>query len=108
MLDGPGSSLTRPTSPRRRDRARCRRSISLRPRPRRRNHPRLNQAPNLRTSVDADFAVELGSDDETRELPCAAGEGGPRYYDVKRRPGLLLDIEEVRRVPELGEFIAAI
>ena len=58
--------------------------------------------------MDADFAVELGSDDETLELPWAAGEGGPRYYDVKRRPGLLLDIEEVRRVPELGEFLAAI
>jgi hypothetical protein len=58
--------------------------------------------------VEADFAVELGGDDETLELPWAAAEGGPRYFDLKRQPGLLREIEEARRVPELGEFLAAI
>jgi hypothetical protein len=57
--------------------------------------------------VQADFAVELAADDETLELPWAA-EGGPRYYDLKRRPELLLNIEEARRIPELGEFLAAV
>ena len=58
-------------------------------------------------SVEADFAVELGAEDETLELPWAAPEG-PRYYDLKRRPELLLEIEEAQRVPELGEFLAVI
>jgi hypothetical protein len=58
--------------------------------------------------VEADFAVELGGDDETLELPWAAAEGGPRYFDLKRQPELLHEIEEARRVPELGKFLAAI
>jgi hypothetical protein len=58
--------------------------------------------------VEADFAVELGADDETLELPWAADDGGPRYYDVKRQPELLLNIEEATRVPELGQFLAVI
>jgi hypothetical protein len=57
--------------------------------------------------VQADFAVELGADDETLELPWAA-PGGPRYFDLKRQPELLLEIEEARRHPELGEFLRAI
>jgi hypothetical protein len=57
--------------------------------------------------VEADFAVELGADDETLELPWAADDGGPRYYDLKRRPELLLDVEEASRERELGEFLVA-
>ena len=57
--------------------------------------------------MEADFAVELGADDETLELPWAS-DHGPRYYDLKHQPELLLDVEEARRVPELGEFLAAI
>jgi hypothetical protein len=56
--------------------------------------------------VEADFAVELGADDETLELPWAAEDGGPRYYDLKRQPELLLNVEEANRVPELAEFLA--
>jgi hypothetical protein len=58
--------------------------------------------------VEADFAVELGADDETLEFPWVAAEGGPRYYDLRCQPELLLEIEEARRVPELGEFLAVI
>jgi hypothetical protein len=58
--------------------------------------------------VEADFAVELGADDETLEMPWAAGEGGPRYCDLKRHPELLPEIEEARREPELGEFLRVI
>jgi hypothetical protein len=57
--------------------------------------------------VEADFAVELGAEDETLELPWAADDGGPRYYDLKRQPELLLNIEEAGREPELGEFLVA-
>jgi hypothetical protein len=57
--------------------------------------------------VEADYGVELGANDETLELPWAAADGGPRYYDLKRHPELLLNVEEASRVPELAEFLAA-
>jgi len=58
--------------------------------------------------VQADFAVELGADDETLEMPWAAGSGGPRYYDLKHHPELLRDLEEAQRAPALGEFLGAV
>jgi hypothetical protein len=58
--------------------------------------------------VQADWAVELGSDDETLEMPWTAEGGGPCYYDLKHRPELLNSLEEVRRVPELGEFLSGV
>jgi len=58
--------------------------------------------------VEADFSVELGYDDETLEFPWAAADSSPRYYDLKRQPELLLEIEEAQRMPELGEFLAAV
>ncbi|HVO79885.1 MAG TPA: hypothetical protein VMT28_04095 [Terriglobales bacterium] len=58
--------------------------------------------------VHADFAVELGADDETLEVPWAAPDHGPRYLDLKRQPELLLEIEEARRERELGEFLTSI
>ena len=59
--------------------------------------------------MEADFAVELGADDETLEFPWAADADGHRYryYDLKRHPELLAQVEEAQRVPELGEFLAA-
>lgn len=57
--------------------------------------------------MEADFAVELGDDDETLELPWTAGEDGPRYYDLKQHSELLPNVEEARREPPLGEFLAA-
>jgi hypothetical protein len=57
--------------------------------------------------VEADFAVELGAEDATLDLPWSSPEG-PRYYDLKRQPELLLNIEEARRVRELGEFLASV
>lgn len=57
--------------------------------------------------VEADFAVELGEDDETLTFPWAT-DGGPRYHDIKRQPELLLNIEEARRVRELREFLASV
>ena len=58
--------------------------------------------------MEADFAVELGADDETLEFPWASTDGGPRYYDLRRQPELLLEIDEARQLPALGEFLAAI
>src|SRR5262249_20731457 len=43
------------------------------------------------------------------ELPWSAPDGnGPRYYDLKRQPELLLNIEEAFENRELGEFLTAI
>jgi len=58
--------------------------------------------------VQADFAVELGKDDETLEMPWAAEKGGPQYYDLKRHPELLRQIEEAERYPELREFLTTV
>lgn len=58
--------------------------------------------------MQADFAVELGADDETLEMPWADQESGLKYYDLKRHPEDLRNIEEARRVPELGEFLTAL
>ena len=55
--------------------------------------------------MEADYAVELGADDETLELPWAAADGGPRYFDLKHHPELLLNVEEASRVPELAELL---
>ena len=58
--------------------------------------------------MEVDFAVELGTEDERLELPWAAGDGGPRYYDLKREPEHLVHVEEAQRVPELGRFLLAV
>jgi len=58
--------------------------------------------------MEADFGVELGAEDEALEFPWSDPEGRLRYYDLKRQPELLSQIEEAHRTPELGEFLAAI
>jgi hypothetical protein len=55
--------------------------------------------------VEADFAIELGADDEVLEMPWAAPDGSLRYLDLKRYPELLREIQEVQRAPELGDFL---
>jgi hypothetical protein len=58
--------------------------------------------------MEADFAVELGADDETLEMPWGSADNGPRYHDVKRNIEYLSRVEEAVRVPELREFLAAL
>ena len=58
--------------------------------------------------MEADFAVELGADDEVLDLPWASADSAVRYYDLKRQPDLLLYVEEAQRLPALAEFLAAI
>ena len=58
--------------------------------------------------MDADFAVELGADDETLEIPWSAPGGQPRYFDLKHHPDIIEQLDEVRRVPELAGFLHAI
>lgn len=58
--------------------------------------------------MQADFAVELGAEDETLEMPWSARAGGPRYYDVKRHPELLVDIVEAQSAEEMRQFLSAV
>lgn len=58
--------------------------------------------------VQADFAVELGAEDETLEMPWAGDEKGSGYCDLKHHPELLSKIEEADRVRELGEFLLSL
>jgi hypothetical protein len=58
--------------------------------------------------MEADFAVELGADDETLEIPWSAPGGYPRYYDLKHQPEMLGALEEIQRIPELAGFLRAV
>jgi len=58
--------------------------------------------------MQTDYAVELGRDDETLEMPWAAPDGSFRYYDLKREPQMLDHIEEAVRIGELREFLLAV
>ena len=58
--------------------------------------------------MDADFAVELGAEDETLEMPWTDEATGLHYVDLKRHPELLGEVEETKRSAELGDFLAAI
>ena len=58
--------------------------------------------------MEADFAVELGADDEVLDLPWASADSALRYYDLKRQPDLLLYVDEAQRVPALAEFLKAV
>jgi hypothetical protein len=58
--------------------------------------------------MQADFAVELGRDDETLEMPWADPDVLVRYYDLKRDPAALAKIEEARRLNELRDFLVAV
>ncbi len=58
--------------------------------------------------MQVDYAVELGRDDETLEFPWGAPDGGPRYYDVKRDPRALEQVEEAKNNTALHDFLAAL
>lgn len=58
--------------------------------------------------MQADASVELGREDDVLEVPWASADGRVRYYDLKRQPELLLNIDEAHHHRELGEFLASI
>src|SRR4051812_30167950 len=58
--------------------------------------------------MQADFSVELGADDDCLEVPWASTDGALRYFDLKRRPELLLEIVETHENRELAEFLSAL
>ena len=58
--------------------------------------------------MHVDFSVELGAEDDYLELPWASPDGALRYYDLRRQPELLLNIQEAFENEELGHFLASI
>ncbi len=58
--------------------------------------------------VQADYSIELGADEEVLEVPWSAHDQGLHYYDLKRHPELLRQVQEAQRVQELGDFLAAV
>jgi hypothetical protein len=58
--------------------------------------------------MQADFAIELGADDEVLEIPWLSPDGAFRYYDLKNRPQDICHIQEANHFPELKEFLAAV
>jgi len=57
--------------------------------------------------VDADWSVELGVGEATLEVPWAAPDGRLRFVDLRAHPEQVDELEEVRRYPEMGEFLRA-
>jgi hypothetical protein len=55
--------------------------------------------------MDADFSIELGRDDPALDFPWSDASGKLCYYDLKRHPELLAQVEEAARFPELAGFL---
>ncbi|HXB20956.1 MAG TPA: hypothetical protein VNV88_06220 [Candidatus Solibacter sp.] len=58
--------------------------------------------------MQVDYSIELGPEDPALELPWTSEDGAVRYYDLKRHPDLVLNIEEARNHRELSEFLSRI
>ena len=58
--------------------------------------------------MDADFSVELGSEDPVLDFPWTDASGQLAYFDLKRHPELLAQVEEARQFPELAEFLRSV
>jgi len=58
--------------------------------------------------MHADWSLELGREDEALEFPWASLDAdGPRYYDLKRNPDLMVDVPEAYHPVEMGEFLSS-
>ena len=58
--------------------------------------------------MDADFSVELGGEDPVLDFPWTDASGSLRYFDLKRHPELLAQVEEARDFPDLAEFLRCV
>lgn len=58
--------------------------------------------------MDADWSVELASDDDALEFPWSSPDGSQRYIDLQLHLDRLTDIPEATLFPGLGEFLRAI
>ena len=58
--------------------------------------------------MDADFSVKLGREDPVLDFPWTDPDGRLEYFDLKRQPEMLAQVEEGKQFPELAEFLRAI
>jgi hypothetical protein len=58
--------------------------------------------------MDADFSVELGDGDPMLDFPWTDESGRLAYFDLKRRPELLAQVEEATQHPALAEFLRSV
>lgn len=58
--------------------------------------------------MDADFSIELGSEDPVLDFPWTDPAGKLFYVDLKRHPELMARIEEAEKFPELGKFLRTV
>jgi hypothetical protein len=56
--------------------------------------------------MHVDFSVDLGPDAPALEVPWAAPDGSARFFDLRRRPELLLEIPEATENQELARFLS--
>jgi len=63
---------------------------------------------SIESNMQVDFAVELGREDETLELPWSSEDGRLRYHDLKREPAAITHIDEAQQSHELREFLLAV
>lgn len=58
--------------------------------------------------MQADYSLELGSDDPALEMPWRTDDGSIRYFNLKIHPDLVLNIPEARNYPDLSAFLTRI
>jgi hypothetical protein len=58
--------------------------------------------------MQADYEIELGPDAPALEIPWQSSDGSVRYFDLRERPELLLEISEAAGNPELARFLSAV
>lgn len=58
--------------------------------------------------MQADYAVELGPDAPALEVPWASPSGDQRYFDLRGRPELLLELPEASQNTELARFLSSV
>lgn len=55
--------------------------------------------------MDADFSVEWGPEDPVLDFPWKDPEGKLAYFDLKRHPEWIAQVEDAKKFPKLGEFL---
>jgi hypothetical protein len=58
--------------------------------------------------VISDYSVELGREDAVLEVPWRSPDGKLRFFDLRDRPELLLEIPEANEHFEVGDFLGAV
>ena len=58
--------------------------------------------------MEADFSIELGREDPVLDFPWTDPDGRLAYFDLKRQPEKLAQVEEGKHFPELAEFLRAV